>query len=54
MRVGYSYHDMITATLIAKNITNHPYTLRPGYIEPPASLTMQVSYKWHKPKVKSK
>jgi iron complex outermembrane receptor protein len=47
-RVGYNFKDRITATLIGKNITNHAYTLRPGFIEPPANLTLQVTYHWGK------
>jgi outer membrane cobalamin receptor len=42
-RVGYS-HNRFTATLIAKNMANRAYTLRPGFVEAPASLTFQVTY----------
>ena len=45
-RVGYNYRNRFTATLIAKNMTNRAYTLRPGYIEAPASLTLQLTYQW--------
>ena len=43
-RIGYSY-NRFTATLIAKNMANRAYTLRPGYVEAPASLTVQFTYK---------
>jgi outer membrane receptor protein involved in Fe transport len=45
-RVGYNYRNRLTATLIAKNITNRAYTLRPGFIEAPASLILQLTYQW--------
>jgi outer membrane receptor protein involved in Fe transport len=45
-RFGYNFKKRFTATLIGKNITNHAYTLRPGYVEPPASLTLQLTYSW--------
>jgi iron complex outermembrane receptor protein len=45
-RFGYNYKNRLTATLIAKNVTNHAYTLRPGFVEAPASLTLQVTYRW--------
>jgi hypothetical protein len=45
-RFGYNYRNRLTATLIAKNVTNHAYTLRPGFVEAPASLTLQVTYRW--------
>jgi len=45
-RLGYNFKNRLTATLIAKNVTNHAYTLRPGYIEAPASLTLQLTYRW--------
>lgn len=45
-RFGYNFKNKLTATLIAKNVTNHAYTLRPGYIEAPASLTFQLTYRW--------
>ena len=45
-RFGYSFKNRITATLIAKNITDHAYTLRPGFVEAPASLTFQLTYTW--------
>jgi outer membrane cobalamin receptor len=45
-RVGYNFKNRLTATLIGKNLTNHAYTLRPGYVEPPASLTLQLTYRW--------
>lgn len=45
-RFGYNFKNRLTATLIGKNLTNHAYTLRPGYIEPPASLTFQLTYRW--------
>jgi outer membrane receptor protein involved in Fe transport len=47
-RVGYSYRNRFTATLIAKNVTNRAYTLRPGLVEAPASLTLQLTYQWGK------
>ena len=47
-RLGYSYKSQFTATIIAKNMTNRAYVLRPGYLEPPASLTLQLTYKWAK------
>ena len=45
-RVGYNFRNRFTATLIGKNLTNHTYTLRPGFIEPPTSLTLQLTYRW--------
>jgi iron complex outermembrane receptor protein len=45
-RLGYSFKNRMTATLIAKNVTNHAYTLRPGYVEAPASITFQLTYRW--------
>jgi outer membrane receptor protein involved in Fe transport len=42
-RVGYS-KNRLTATLIGKNLANRAYTLRPGFVEAPASLTFQVTY----------
>ena len=45
-RFGYSFKNRITATLIAKNVTDHAYTLRPGFVEAPASLTFQLTYTW--------
>ena len=47
-RLGYSFKNQFTATLIAKNVTNHAYVLRPGFVEAPASLTLQLTYKWGK------
>ena len=47
-RVGYNYNNRFTATLIAKNVTNRAYTLRPGYVEAPASLQLQLTYQWGK------
>ena len=47
-RIGYSYRNRLTATLIAKNMTNRAYTLRPGFVEAPASLTLQLTYQWGK------
>jgi outer membrane receptor protein involved in Fe transport len=47
-RLGYNYKDRFTTTFIAKNITNRAYTLRPGFVEAPANLTLQVTYKWGK------
>ena len=45
-RVGYNFRNRFTATLIGKNLTNHTYTLRPGFVEPPTSLTLQLTYRW--------
>lgn len=45
-RFGYNWKNRITATVIAKNVTNHIYTLRPGFVEAPASLTLQLTYQW--------
>ena len=47
-RIGYNYKDRFAATLIAKNMTNRDYTLRPGFLEPPASITLQFTYHWSK------
>lgn len=47
-RFGYNWKDRFTATVIAKNITNHAYTLRPGFVEAPANLTLQLTYHWGK------
>jgi iron complex outermembrane receptor protein len=45
-RFGYSFKNRITATIIAKNITDRAYTLRPGFIEAPASVNFQLTYSW--------
>ncbi len=47
-RIGYNWKDRLTATVIAKNITDRGYVLRPGYVEAPASLTVQLTYQWGK------
>ncbi len=47
-RVGYNWKDRFTATVIAKNITDRGYVLRPGFVEAPASLTVQLTYQWGK------
>jgi iron complex outermembrane receptor protein len=47
-RVGYNWKDRFTATVIAKNMANREYTLRPGYVEAPANITLQVTYHWGK------
>lgn len=47
-RIGYNWKDRFTATVIAKNITDRGYVLRPGFVEAPASLTVQITYQWGK------
>ena len=47
-RLGYNFRNRLTATLIAKNVTNRAYTLRPGFVEAPANLTFQLTYRWGK------
>ena len=47
-RLGYNYKDKFAATFIVKNITNREYTLRPGFVEPPTNLTLQLTYHWNK------
>jgi iron complex outermembrane receptor protein len=47
-RLGYNYKNKLAVTLIAKNVTNRFYTLRPGFVEAPASLTLQATYQWGK------
>ena len=47
-RLGYTFKHNFTATIIAKNITDRAYVLRPGFIEAPASITLQLTYKWSK------
>lgn len=44
VRAGYNWKNRLTATLIAKNVGNRAYTLRPGFVEAPASLTLQLTY----------
>lgn len=43
-RLGYNWKDKITATAIVKNILNHEYTQRPGYVEPPRNYTLLLTY----------
>ncbi|MFN8308626.1 MAG: TonB-dependent receptor [Chitinophagales bacterium] len=45
-RLGYNYKDIFTGTFIVKNFTNHAYTLRPGFVEPPVNFTLQLTYHW--------
>ena len=42
-RISYIIKD-ITLSLIAKNMFNKSYTLRPMYVEPPRTFTMQLVY----------
>ncbi|MBX2903966.1 MAG: TonB-dependent receptor [Chitinophagales bacterium] len=46
VRVGYSYKDKLSFNVIAKNVTNAEYTLRPGLIEAPRNYTFQVGYQF--------
>jgi iron complex outermembrane receptor protein len=46
LRLGYSYKDKISFNVIAKNITNTEYTLRPGLMEAPRNYTFQVGYQF--------
>jgi iron complex outermembrane receptor protein len=46
LRLGYSYKDKISFNVIAKNITNTEYTLRPGLPEAPRNYTFQVGYQF--------
>ena len=42
-RISYIIKD-ITLSFIAKNLFNKSYTLRPMYVEPPRTLTLQLVY----------
>lgn len=46
VRVGYSFKDKVSLNVIAKNVTNAEYTLRPGLIEAPRNYTFQVGYQF--------
>ncbi|OJV25526.1 MAG: hypothetical protein BGO32_00500 [Bacteroidetes bacterium 37-13] len=46
VRMGYSFKDKLNFNVIAKNVTNAEYTLRPGLIEAPRNYTFQVGYQF--------
>ena len=43
-RVAYSPNDKLKLSLIAKNLTNRIYAVRPGRLEPPLNFTAQIRY----------
>lgn len=43
-RISYSFTDAISLSFIVKNIFNNDYTLRPMYLEPPRTFTLQFKY----------
>jgi len=45
-RIGYGINEHAKVMLIAKNVTNNQYSIRPGYIEAPRNYTLQVSYEF--------
>jgi iron complex outermembrane receptor protein len=44
VRLGYDFTDKFKMMLLAKNILNTQYMLRPAFIEPPRNYTVQLSY----------
>ncbi|MDR1757733.1 MAG: TonB-dependent receptor [Bacteroidales bacterium] len=42
-RVSYAFEDKVTLSLIAKNIFNRSYTLRPMLVEAPRNITVQLA-----------
>jgi len=44
VRLGYDLTDNFKMMLLAKNLFNVQYTLRPAFIEPPRNYTVQLSY----------
>ncbi|MCS6819985.1 MAG: TonB-dependent receptor, partial [Chitinophagales bacterium] len=46
LRLGYSIKEKVSFNVIAKNITNAEYTLRPGLIEAPRNYAFQVGYQF--------
>lgn len=45
-RIGFEPNEKIRVSLIAKNITNKIYSVRPGKFEPPLNFTMQLKMKF--------
>lgn len=45
-RIGYNLTDDAKVSLIAKNLANNQFTLRPGFMEPPRNYTLQVAYQF--------
>lgn len=43
-RLAYKFNDNSTVNVIAKNIENREYSLRPGLLESPRSFTIQYKY----------
>jgi len=43
MRLGYEF-TKFSISLIVKNLFNNSYTLRPMFVEPPRSYTLQFIY----------
>ncbi len=44
IRLGYDLSEKFRVMLLAKNILNTQYMIRPAFIEPPRNYTVQVSY----------
>jgi hypothetical protein len=42
-RIAYEFSDKVKASVICKNLTNAFYYQRPGKVEPPRSITLQLS-----------
>lgn len=45
-RLGYAFSENAKVSLIAKNVTNNTYSVRPGYLEAPRNYTLQLSYEF--------
>lgn len=45
-RIGYNLTADAKVSLIAKNLANNQYTLRPGFMEPPRNYALQVAYQF--------
>lgn len=45
-RVGFDATEKFRVSVIAKNITNKIYSVRPGRLEPPLNFTIQLKYKF--------
>lgn len=43
-RISYSFSETVSLAFIVKNIFNNDYTLRPMYLEPPRTFTLQFKY----------
>lgn len=46
IRLGGSFLENHTLTILCQNIFNEDYSVRPGILEPPRSWTLQYRFKW--------